>query len=120
METSPEQTGLQDTLEKQNNSGVLKDIGHLPNLLEYFTFHYLLLGVEIRASLANSHENRKSGTYFGVWSACCASATVLLMLRQLKPGYASLLLQNMAGRPGGGVGKGCDHGVMVREGHHEV
>lgn len=39
------------------------------------------------------------------------------MLRQLTPGYTSLLLQNMAGRRGGGVGKGCDHGVTTRSGH---
>lgn len=32
---------------------------------------------------------------------------VLLMLNQLKPGYTYLLLQNMAGRAGGGdAGKG--------------
>lgn len=64
-------------------------------------------------NLANSRENENLAliSAFGV---LVAPPPLLLMLRQLKPGYTSLLLQNMAGRPGGGVGKGCDHGVTTR------
>lgn len=120
METSPEPTGLQDTLEKQNNSRVLKAIGDLPKSFGILKVLLLVPGCGIMNKSGQCpRKKRKSGTYFGGWSACCASATTLLMLGELKPGYTSLLLQNMAGRPGGGVGKGCDHGVMTREGHRE-